>query len=148
MADIEELLELFYSYNDEEYSETDEKYIENLIEYTDRHTMTVELIAKYLRTTLEKPEKLYNKFLEKEGTSNTGQSGIKQRKDRKLRIESVNNHISTLFDISGLNNDEKEIMSSLSLFAGIRILQEEYEMYREKIMSYGIPIQQAVEVNI
>lgn len=127
MADIEELLELFYSYNDEEYSETDEKYIEKLIEYTDRHTMTVELIAKYLRTTLEKPEKLYNKFLEKEGTSNTGQSGIKQRKDRKLRIESVNNHISTLFDISGLNNDEKEIMSSLSLFAGIRILQEEYE---------------------
>ena len=29
-----------------------------------------------------------------------------------------------------------------------RILPEEYEMYREKIMSYDIPIQQAVEVNI
>ena len=29
-----------------------------------------------------------------------------------------------------------------------RILPEEYEMYREKIMSYGIPIHQAVEVNI
>ena len=88
MADIEELLELFYSYNDEEYSETDEKYIEKLIEYTDRHTMTVELIAKYLRTTLEKPEKLYNKFLEKEGTSNTGQSGISSEKTENSGLKA------------------------------------------------------------
>lgn len=29
-----------------------------------------------------------------------------------------------------------------------RILPEEYKMYREKILSYGIPIEQTVEVTI
>ena len=118
---IEEICNLFCTYNDIDYDENEMQMVENLINYVDFHTMTVELMAKYLRNTGESPEQLYNKFLEKEGIVNTKDISIKQRKDHKLRFESVNNHLSTLFDISGFNSNQKEILASLSLFAGIRI---------------------------
>ena len=127
MTDIKDLLEIFYLYNDIAYTDEETGYIEKLIEYVDRHTMTVELIAKYLKNTCDEPRALYEKFLEKEGVTNTEDIGIKQRKDRKLRFNSVNSHIEILFDISDLNDREKELISSLSLFAGMRILEEEYE---------------------
>lgn len=127
MADIKDLLELFYLYNDITYTYEEIQYIGKLIEYVDRHTMTVELIAKYLKNTCDEPKALYEKFLENEGMTNTGNIGIKQRKDRKLRFNSVNSHIEILFDISDFSDKEKELISSLSLFAGMRILEEEYE---------------------
>ncbi len=127
MSDIKDLRELFYSYNDTEYNEGETDYIEKLIEYVDRHTMTVELIAKYLKNICDEPKALYERFLEKEGVTNTEDIGIKQRKDRRLRFKSINSHIEILFDISDFNDNEKELISSLSLFAGMRILKEEYE---------------------
>ena len=68
MSDIKDLRELFYSYNDTEYNEGETDYIEKLIEYVDRHTMTVELIAKYLKNICDEPKALYERFLEKEQT--------------------------------------------------------------------------------
>lgn len=80
--------------------------------------MTVELIAKYLKNICDEPKALYERFLEKEGVTNTEDIGIKQRKDRRLRFKSINSHIEILFDISDFNDNEKELISSLSLFAG------------------------------
>ena len=76
--------------------------------------MTVELIAKYLRNTEISPEILYQKFLEKDGVTNTQEVQIRQRKDRKLRSESVNSHLKILFDISWFDVIEREIIASLS----------------------------------
>ena len=52
---------------------------------------------------------------------------IKQRKDGRLRAESVNNHLRILFDLSGFDDCEKEIIGSLSLLAGIRIQKARFE---------------------
>ena len=90
--------------------------------------MTVELIAKYLRNTEISPEILYQKFLEKDGVTNTQEVQIRQRKDRKLRSESVNSHLKILFDISGFDVIEREIIASLSLFDGIRISRSQFEI--------------------
>ena len=79
----------------------------------------MELIAKYLRNTEISPEILYQKFLEKDGVTNTQEVQIRQRKDRKLRSESVNSHLKILFDISGFDVIEREIIASLSLFDGL-----------------------------
>lgn len=123
---LNDILSLFYAYNDTFYSEDENEAVKKLVDYVDYHTMTVELIAKYLRNSEESPVGLYERFLEKEGTANTDEIGIKQRKDRKLRSESVNSHLSILFNVSGFEEIEKEIISSLSLFAGIRIKKSKF----------------------
>lgn len=127
MSDLEDVLELFHIYNDLDYTEIETAAIEQLIHLVEYHTMTVELIAKYLRNTKTSPIFLLEKLKEKEGIVNTEQTSIKQRKDKKLRSESMQDHLSILFDVFQFDVIEKEIMSSLSLFAGIRIKQELFE---------------------
>jgi len=124
--DTNELKMLFSTYNEEVYSELEEQWIEKLIEFVDGHTMTVELISKYLRNSGCMPSVLYERFMEKSGITNTEEYVVKQRKDRKMNSETVNNHLSILFDVFNFEKNAKEIISSLSLFAGIRILKERF----------------------
>lgn len=128
IKDIQEILNLFYTYTSIPYTEKENEAVRQLIEYVEHHTMTVELIAKYLRNTEISPEILYQKFLEKDGVTNTQEVQIRQRKDRKLRSESVNSHLKILFDISGFDVIEREIIASLSLFDGIRISRSQFEI--------------------
>ena len=121
MENQKEILQLFMEYNDIDYSDTEVDVIKKIIDLVDGHTMTVGLIAKYLKMTGDSVKSLYKKFLEKEGIMNTGDMEIKQRKDTKLHNDSVNNHIRVLFSLSEFSVSEKEIISSLSLFENIRI---------------------------
>ena len=114
MESIDDVLNLFFVYNDIAYDTEDAAAIEKLVEYVGYHTMTVELIAKYLRVSGEAPAALFDRFMEKEGTTNTKDISVRQRKDRMLRAESVNNHLTTLFDVSGFEAVEKEVIGSLS----------------------------------
>lgn len=107
IEDEEDIMELFLSYNDIEYSKSEKEAISELLQFVDYHTMTVELIAKYLQHTDISPEELLDKFLEKEGINNTNDTKIKHRKDRKLSAESVNRHLRMLFDLSGFDKIEK-----------------------------------------
>ena len=126
LQDPGDVLELFYTYNNKDYEEDENNAVEKLVRYVDYHTMTVELMAKYLRNSEELPTELYGKFLQKEGTANTGDIDVKQRKDLKLHSESVNNHLRILFDVSGFDSAEQEIIRSLSLLAGIRIEKSKF----------------------
>lgn len=126
IQNFEEIKELFYTYNDIEYDTDEIAAVEQFINMVDHHTMTVELIAKYLRNTKESPINLIARFSEKEGVTNTDDVYVKQRKDRKLRSETVNNHLSVLFDVFGFDEDEREIISSLSFFEGIRIRKNKF----------------------
>lgn len=128
MDDEDDLWSLFETYNDDEYEESERTYISKLIDFVDGHTMTVELISKYLRDTGMQPILLYQSFLEKSGITNTDDSlCVNHRKDRKMNSESVNRHLSILFDVFGFDKVSKEIMSSLSLFSGMRINRERFE---------------------
>ena len=75
---LSELLSLYSSYNEHIYDMEEEAYIEKLIEYVDGHTMTVELISKYLRDTEILPSKLFSLFLEKAGVTNTNETLVRQ----------------------------------------------------------------------
>ncbi len=127
LDDLQEMLEIFMAYNDLPYTEEEEKAIVELIELVERHTMTVELIAKYLRNVGQSPIRLYKDFLKKEGITNTGEIEVRQRKDRRLRLESVNRHLQVLFDCSSFDEGERELMGSLSLLGGIRIRRDRLE---------------------
>lgn len=127
IEDEEDIMELFLSYNDIEYSKSEKEAISELLQFVDYHTMTVELIAKYLQHSDISPEELIDKFLEQEGINNTNDTKIKHRKDRKLSAESVNRHLRMLFDLSGFDEIEKEILCDLSIFAGVNIRRGKFE---------------------
>lgn len=124
MKKSEELKSLFCYYNNTVYDIEETSYIDKLIEYVEGHTMTVELISKYLRDSDILPGKLYELFLSKEGVTNTDETVVKQRKDRRMNAESVNRHLLILFDISNFDSKTNEIISSLSLFAGIKVRKD------------------------
>lgn len=126
ISDDKELQLLFSAYNEEIYSESETEWIGKLIDFVDGHTMTVELISKYLRNSECMPSVLYERFMEKSGVTNTEEYTVKQRKDRRMNSETINNHLSILFDVFNFDETSKEIISSLSLFAGIRILKERF----------------------
>lgn len=127
LRDPDEVLQLFYHYNDILYEPEECEAVKDCIRFVDYHTMTVELIAKYLRNTESSPKDLIEKFREKEGIVNTDERKVKQRKDTKLNIGSVNCHLRILFDLSKFTKMEKELLGSLSLFAGIHIKQDFFE---------------------
>ena len=119
--DAEEIAEVFRTYNDKIYNAEDFAATEKIISLVDNHTMTVELIAKYLRKTDESPAVLYQKFLANEGITNVDDTKIKQRKDKRLRSTDINRHLRFLFNLSNFSAGELEIMRSLSLAGGVRI---------------------------
>lgn len=127
MENMDDIMTLFDKYNACDYDEKEKDAVRKIIILVESHTMTVELIAKYLRVTLESPTEVYNRFLEKEGIANTDETAVKQRKDHKLRAENINNHIRILFDISNFTSAEKEWIRSLSLLGRIRISKTKFQ---------------------
>ena len=125
MDSHEDLKELFESYNPIEYSNEEIGVLYELIDLVDGHTMTIVLIAKYLRESQENPSVLKSKFISVGGLNNIEEDIlIKHRKDKRHRNKNVMNHLRVLFDVSGISETEKEIMRSFSLLGYIRIKRE------------------------
>lgn len=121
MNDLTEAYELFYAFNDKEYSANERNNIEEILKFVEYHTMMIVLLSKYLRDSEEQPSALYAKFLEVEGITNIGDTKVKHRKDKKLRAQRVNMHLKTLFEFSKFTDIELQIMRALSLLGSIRI---------------------------
>ena len=134
----EELFSLFRCYNSCEYSAEEIERLKDIFELVDGHTMTIGLIAKYLRMTEGSPGELLEHLMEKEGITNTGEIHVRHRKDRGLNARSIHSHLLALFDIFGFSVKERELMGSLSLLGRIRIK-------KEKLLEY-CPIENASEI--
>ena len=126
MDEFDEIYEVFQSYHPEEYEAEKKESVKNIIELVERHTMTVELFAKYLRDTGEDPEELLQKLMEKEGVTNVSDIGIKHRKDQKLRAKNINGHLLVLFDLSKFTKLEEELIKSLALLGYIKITKTRF----------------------
>lgn len=126
-SDKESIMELFGIYDPLTYDEYESGYIEKIIELVERHTMTVELIAKYLRISNELPSVLFGRLSENEGVAGTGGGDVRQRKDRTLRSAAVSAHLSALFDLSAFTESQREVIGSLSLLGYVRIRKDVFE---------------------
>lgn len=124
--DIADLQVLFYSYNKIDYSEDDRKIIDDIIEIVDRHTMTVELIAKQLRTSEIEPIILYDKLKSLEGITSANKDKVKLRKDKKLNNKSIMMHLEVVFNTAKLSDFEKYILMNMSLIANVKIDKLEF----------------------
>lgn len=129
MENREDLLQLFRFYNDVEYDEKEMKDIEEIVELVDRHTMTVDLLAKYLRMTEDSPGILLKKLLEKEGIVNADEAKVLHRKDIRLSQTSIDGHMLALFQLSDFTEVEKELLRSLSLLGYVRIRKDNFLEY-------------------
>lgn len=146
MENEEELLTLFRVYNKEDYTIQEIEQLKNIITIVDGHTMTVELIAKYLKTSEETPKTLLYKLMQKEGITSTEEIDIKHRKNKKLKADSINNHLLTLFDLAHFSVLESEILRSISLLGYVRIEKRKFlefcpmqegQAYLEKLIHSG-----------
>lgn len=125
MNSHEDLIALFESYNTVSYSDKETGVLYELFDLVDGHTMTVVLIAKYLRESMESPFELKDRFIAVGGLNNTEETLlVKHRKDKKHRNKNVMNHLRILFDVSRISEVEKEIMRSFSLLGYVRIKRE------------------------
>lgn len=124
LANREEAFALFDSFNDCDYSSNEVNAIDQLMKYVDYHTMMIVLISKYLRDSGENPSLLYEKFCKKEGVTNTGDTKVKHRKDKRLSNQVVNKHLKTLFEFSKFTERELQIMRALSLLGSVRIREQ------------------------
>lgn len=123
---MEELLQLFWNYYDKVCGQEETEQVEHLIELVDRHTMTVELTAKYLRISGEPAASLLQRMMKKEGILSMPEIKVMHRKDQKLRAASINEHLLLLFDLSVFSEVERELIRSLSLLGYVRILKDKF----------------------
>lgn len=129
MEDINDVEALFAVYNPRSYEEEERGQIREILKLVEYHTMTVELIAKYLREAEEEPYVLLEKMRMIEGITGTEEVSVKHRKDRKMQNQKVQEHLQALFDLSGFSNVQLELMQSLSLLGYVRIARETFLSY-------------------
>lgn len=129
MEDINDVEALFAVYNPRSYEEEERGQIREILKLVEYHTMTVELIAKYLREAEEEPYVLLEKMRMIEGITGTEEVSVKHRKDRKMQNQKVQEHLQALFDLSGFSNVQLELMQSLSLLSYVRIARETFLSY-------------------
>lgn len=124
MRDEEYALKLFSVYNYkhyEDYSKMEQNSIKEIIRLIDYHTMTIELLGKYIAHSREKPSVLYKKFLTKKGVTNTNDTKVKHRKDKRINFKEVKQHLKILFDFSKFSSAERRLLINLSLLGEVRI---------------------------
>ena len=121
IADVSALMELFECYNRLEYDEAEKESIIELINFVDRHTMTVELIAKYIRDAYIMPSELLNKMKSSRGILSAENIKVKHRKDNRLNNKNVISHLHLLFDLFGFTDMEQEVLMSISIMGPVRI---------------------------
>ena len=115
------------------------KYINKNINYF--INMTICLIAKYLKNSLDTPSSLLKSFKSREGITNTeSEVSVKHKKDKKLRREDVTSHLLTLFNLNSFTTEEKELLFSISLLGSIRMRKETLanvfeNIYNETVIS-------------
>ncbi len=120
---MSDLKSIFKKNNKNEYSEYEDTKIEQIIEHLEGHTMSVDLVSKYLKITSKKPSEFLKELLDKEqALSNTEE--VIHRKDNKSREVTIKNHIKAIFDLSIFDELERELMMSLSLLGPIRISKQ------------------------
>lgn len=129
MEDINDVEALFAVYNPRSYEEEERGQIREILKLVEYHTMTVGLIAKYLREAEEEPYVLLEKMRMIEGITGTEEVSVKHRKDRKMQNQKVQEHLQALFDLSGFSNVQLELMQSLSLLGYVRIARETFLSY-------------------
>lgn len=124
MENVEEIFNLFaQNYPIKKYLEEQRKEIINIINLVKRHTLAVELIAKYMQKSRKKPSDMYE-ILKQNGLNPNLQGSV----NHLFENNTIYNYIKVLFDLSKINEEETNILMNLALFG---ISGTEFETFME-----------------
>ena len=118
-------IEVFNEYYKKPLSDEEQRYINEIIDMISGHTITIELLAKQMMAGRIKPQQMLDKLREG-GISESGSEKVRIVKDGNITIQNTYGHIKALFDISGLEENEKYILSNLSLVPVTGISTEKF----------------------
>ncbi|MDY5948954.1 MAG: tetratricopeptide repeat protein, partial [Oscillospiraceae bacterium] len=121
---------IFNEYYGKSLGEEDKITVDKIIDLVDCHTMTVELLAKQMKSGRVTPQKMLE-VLTKGGLGESGKEKINAAKDSKFVRQSAYDHIRALFDISDLEENELYVLGNLSLIPHSGILTEQFKVWCE-----------------
>ncbi len=124
MEQEEDLLELFKLHRKREYDSEEWEAVRELCKQVDYHTMAVEVFAKHLGASTEKPSDVLCRLKEKGGITNFDEVIVVQEKDGRWCEQSVLRHFLVMFDVLKLSETEKEVLKSLALLGAVRIRRD------------------------
>lgn len=95
--------------------------ISDIIDYVDGHTLTVELIARQTKAGFLTPVQMLAK-LKEHGLSGSGKEKVHLTKDNRQSKKTAFDHMTAIFDIANLNEQEKYVLANMALMPidGIR----------------------------
>ena len=125
---------IFNEYYGKSLGEEDKITVDKIIDLVDCHTMTVELLAKQMKSGRVTPQKMLE-VLTKGGLGESGKEKINAAKDSKFVRQSAYDHIRALFDISDLEENELYVLGNLSLIPHSGIFTEQFKVWC-RIKSY------------
>lgn len=112
MEDENELLELFKKHYEIPIKDDELNIFKEIINYLDRHTLAIELVANVMQESRIKPNKMLSNLKEYGLSENIkGEVSYLQKE-----YNSIYNCISLVFDLSILNDKDKNILKNLSFF--------------------------------
>lgn len=114
LSSREKITEIFERYYTKPLSKTDSTLVSEIIDIVGGHTLTVELLAKQMIAGRVTPKRMLTK-LKEGGLEASGKEKVRSGKDGHLSAQNTYAHLQTLFDLSGLNEQEKDILTNLSL---------------------------------
>ena len=95
--------------------------VSEIIDYVDGHTLTVELIARQTKAGFTTPTQMLAKLKER-GLFGSGKEKVNSTKDNLHGKKNAFDHISAVFDIANLNEQERYILVNMALMplSGVR----------------------------
>lgn len=113
MENEEDLVALFtQNYQVPRYIQTEQEEIKNIIKLLDGHTLAIELVAKYMQRGRKSPKQMFEILKEKGITPD-----IAGNINYQFQSNTIYNYIKTLFDLSKINDGEKEVLRNLAMFS-------------------------------
>lgn len=124
IAELSNPFDIFNEHYKKPLTEEEQKCVEKIIEIVCGHTMTIELLAKQMMAGRVKPDKMLEK-LKNGGISDSGKEKIFHANEKgEISRENTYEHIQALFDLSDLDEDEKNVLANLSLIPHTGISSE------------------------
>lgn len=124
----EECFKVFKKYYDVDVMDEENDYIHKIIDYFERYSLIIPLIAKELRVSDTLPSEKYQEII-KYGIKNTSHTKINHSKDNRLSKETTYVHLKTVFNTAKLSDEAKRMLYILTLLGNISISKSEISFY-------------------
>lgn len=111
-------------------TEDDLTAVQEIIDYVGGHTLTIELVARQTKAGFSTPAKMLAK-LKEHGISRSGKEKVASEKDNHQSRKTAFEHITALFDIADLSEQEKYVLANMSLIPTDGIMAERFAEWCE-----------------